>query len=63
MAETFDDLIKVKEIAKAYARRNASLHTLQNHIPMLNDLDKDSPNLCRFSLLEIYTEAKMVTCA
>ena len=61
MAETFDDLIKVKEIAKAFANRNASLHTLKQHISRINDLDKDPPKQRRFSMLEKDADAEMVT--
>ena len=61
MAETFDDLIKVKEIAKAFAKTNASLLMLQEHVAMLNNLNKDSPNLRRFSLLEKEADTEMVT--
>ena len=61
MAETFDDLIKVKEIAKVFTNRNASLHTLKQHCSMINDLDKDNPKQCRFSMLEKDAEAEMVT--
>ncbi|CAL4142979.1 unnamed protein product, partial [Meganyctiphanes norvegica] len=61
MAETFDDLIKVKDIAKAFANRNVSLQMLKEQIAMLNDLDKDSPNLRRFSLMEKDADTEMVT--
>ena len=61
MAETFDDLIKVKEIAKVFTNRNASLHTLKQHCSMINDLDKDSPQQRRFFRLEKYAEAEMIT--